>query len=168
MSRLADIPGVQLVPAAIGITGDHMPEAQRWYEEPSAEQDHSPSSVHAPDCAPVVVPDPLEPDPLEPDAPPLAAGKEALLADVAAAELAAGIGETMAVVVASEAEVPAAPDAKTPAADDDAAAEVTAGADAEFEPFELPVATAAAPVQLAGAVKLVPIEPDCTESPASG
>jgi len=49
MARLDDIPGVQAVPAAMAIGADHAPEAQRWNEEPSAEQYHSPSSVQAPD-----------------------------------------------------------------------------------------------------------------------
>ena len=102
MARESDRPGVQDVPAAMAIEVDQTPEAQRWKEEPSAEQYHSPSSVQGPDCAPVVVVDPL------------GAGAPADATEAAAgAPLAAGIGETTAVDVATGA-ADAVPVAKTP------------------------------------------------------
>jgi hypothetical protein len=49
MLRVSDMPGVQVVPAAIAMGADQTPEAQRWNEEPSAEQYQAPSFVQGPD-----------------------------------------------------------------------------------------------------------------------
>lgn len=147
MLRELDMPGVQVVPAAIAIGVDQMPEAQRWNEEPPARQNQAPSFVQAPDCAPAIV------------VVPLVAGTPAVATEGAAAgaEL-AGIGETMAVVVPMGA-ADAVPVAKTPgeAADDEpkltpGAVEAAAGLEpdgvelaAGAEPAEgVPAATAAA------------------------
>ena len=48
MLRVSDMPGVQVVPAAIAVGVDQTPEAQRWNEEPSAKQNQAPSFVQAP------------------------------------------------------------------------------------------------------------------------
>ena len=48
MFKLSLVPGVQVVPAAMGIATDHSPEAQRWNDEPSEEQKYSPSSEQDP------------------------------------------------------------------------------------------------------------------------
>lgn len=167
MARFADIPGVQLVPAAIGMAVDHVPEAQRWKEELSAEQDHSPSSVQAPDWAPAV------------ELVPLATGEEPLAADdgeeapaapegAEAAEVAAGIGETTAVDVE-----PAAPEAKTPpaaeevAAMEDAADGAAAGAEAAAGDVALPPAALAYTAQVFF-TRFTPMLPFWTDAPGSG
>jgi hypothetical protein len=94
---------VHVVPAAIAIGVDQTPEAQRWNEESPARQNHAPSFLQAPNCAPEVVVISLD------------AGTPADPTDGAAAEAElAGIGETTAVDVASDAG-DAAPVAKTPA-----------------------------------------------------
>jgi hypothetical protein len=49
MLRVSDMPGVQVVPAAIAMGADHTPEAQRWNEEPPAKQYQAPSFVQGPD-----------------------------------------------------------------------------------------------------------------------
>lgn len=145
---------------------DQTPEAQRWNEEPPARQNHAPSFVQAPDCAPEVVVVPLD------------AGTPAdATEDAAAGEKVAGIGETTAVEVASGA-ADAVPVAKTPAeaaveAPDvtPAAAElelngadVAAGAAGEGDPAAPPAATA----QGGAGCRLVLIVPFTTEEPASG
>ena len=181
MARESDTPGVQDVPAAMAIDVDQTPEAQRWKEEPSAEQHHAPSSVQGPDCTPVV-------DPLGAGAPADATEEAAF-----GAPLAAGIGETSAVDVATGAadavpvaktpgepdedasgataeEVPMpkpgaeeAPDGLTPAAD-----EVTAGAEAdEGLPEGLPEGAPVAAAQ-GGRLGLTPMAPFSTEEPGSG
>lgn len=168
--RESDKPGVQVVPAAIAIGADQTPEAQRWKEEPSAEQYHSPSSVQAPDCAPVVV------------VLPLGAADAADVADAtgdaASGVWLAGIGETTAVEVATGAadEVPVA---KTPAESVEDGAEPEPGAEetaeglvsdgvdvaAETEPDEgVPGATAAQE----GYCRLTLMLPFVTEEPGSG
>ena len=55
MTKLEDVPGWQAVPAAMGMTADHAPEAQRWKLEPPM-QFHSPSEVQAPERPPVAPP----------------------------------------------------------------------------------------------------------------
>lgn len=50
------MPGVHLVPPAMGIAADQAPEAQRWKLEPSAEQAKAPSWVQGPLLAPLVEP----------------------------------------------------------------------------------------------------------------
>ena len=164
------MPGVQLVPAAMAIGVDHAPEAQRWNEEPPDRQNHAPSLVQAPDCAPEVV------------VVPLAAGAPAEATDDAAAgvEL-AGMGETTAVDVASGA-ADAVPVAKTPAEAavdvpdakpdrEDAAeelkpdgADVAAGAADDAVP-EAPPAAAA---QAGAGCRLTLIAPFTTDEPGSG
>lgn len=141
---------------------DQTPEAQRWNEEPPARQNHAPSFVQAPDCAPEVVVVPLD------------AGTPAdATEDAAAGEKVAGIGETTAVEVASGA-ADAVPVAKTPAEAVVDAAEglepdgtgVAAGA----EPVEgVPAVTAATEPQPGGTVfRLTPMVPFTTDAPGSG
>ena len=171
MLREFDMPGVQVVPAAIAIGADQTPEAQRWNEEPFAEQYQAPSFVQGPDCAPVVV------------LVPLGAGTPADATEEAAAGAwLAGTGETTAVDVAAEA-ADAVPVAKTPgeAAEDapepkpgaeeapggltPTADEVAAGAEADDG---VPGEAAAAAPQGGGGCRFVPIDPFSTEEPGSG
>jgi hypothetical protein len=174
MLRVSDIPGVHVVPAAIAIGVDQTPEAQRWNEEPLARQNHAPSFVQAPDCAPEDVVLPVE------------SGKSVDKTDdaVAGTEL-TGIGETMAVDVAvasvavdvaSVAKTPAeavvgAPDAK-PGAEDAVKGLELNGADvvAAVEPVEeVPAVTAATePHPAGGGFRLTPMEPFSTDAPGSG
>jgi hypothetical protein len=167
-----DVPGVHVVPAAIAIGVDQTPEAQRWNEEPPARQNHAPSFVQAPNCAPEVVVISLD------------AGTPADPTDGAAAgaEL-AGIGETTAVDVASGAG-DAAPVAKTPAeavvdapdakpGAEDVAEELEpdgAGVPAGAEPVEgVPAVTPATEPHPGGTVfKLTPMVPFTTDVPGSG
>jgi hypothetical protein len=171
MVRESDRPGVQVVPAAIAIDVDQTPEAQRWNEEPSAEQNHSPSSVQGPDCAPAV------------GVVPLGAGAPADAAEEAAAGAwLAGIGETTAVDVATGA-ADEAPVAKTPGEPAEDGAEPRPGADeAEGElpptPDEVaagagpddgvPAAPPAAAAQAGAGCRLVLMAPFWTEEPGSG
>src|SRR5688572_4416482 len=59
--RVSLMPGAQLVPAAMGITTDHWPEAQRWYWLPPI-QFQAPSLEQGPDWTPAAEPEP-DPDP---------------------------------------------------------------------------------------------------------
>ena len=49
MLRLSDVPGVQVVPAAIAMGVDQTPEAQRWNEELPVKQNQAPSFMQGPD-----------------------------------------------------------------------------------------------------------------------
>jgi len=170
MLRVLDMPGVQVVPAAIDIGVDQTPEAQRWKEEPPAKQNQAPSFVQAPDCAPDVV------------VVPLGAGTPADATDEAAAGAAlAGIGETMAVDVASGA-ADAVPVAKTPGeavedeptpkpgAEDAAEGLEPGGADVAegAVPGEGVPGEAAAAAPQGGVLRKVPMVPFTTEEPGSG
>ena len=186
-TNVLDVPGVQVVPAAIGRAADQEPAAQRWKESPFAAQYQRVSSVHGPDIMPLaeVMPDEA------------GGAAEAVAADGAAppepepvpAEGAAGIGETTAVEVAAgdpADEAPPAPEAKTPppladgaaAEAEPAAAEVAAGEAAEAElpdeeppddvllpPDEVEVSP---PVQPVGGPKLTPMLPFWTLDPGFG
>lgn len=56
MLRVLLIPGLHLVPAAIGMAALQAPLAQRWNDEPSDAQAQAPSSVHAPTWVPAAPP----------------------------------------------------------------------------------------------------------------
>ena len=183
MLRLSDVPGVHLVPAAIGMAADHDPEAQRWNEEPSLEQAYAPSSLHAPLWEPVVV-ELVEAEPL---------ADTVAEEEVAAAAEDSGTGETatevsaepevMAVAVAAGDEADeadeAAPVAKPPLADDVAAEAASVADDAATTALEVPsdeddepddeleLAAALDPLQPTGGPRFA-FAPISTELPGSG
>jgi hypothetical protein len=153
MLRVSDIPGVHVVPAAIAIGADQTPEAQRWNEEPLARQNHAPSFVQAPDCAPEDVVLPVESGKSEDETDDAAAGTELT-----------GIGETTAVdVTVASGAVDVVSVAKTPA---EAGADVAEG----VEPVEgVPAVTAATePHPAGGGFRLTPMLPFSTDAPGSG
>ena len=172
--RVSERPGVQVVPAAMGMATDQAPDAQRWKLEPSLEQYHSPSSEQGPDSAPAVVGGVDVPELAVGDA----SGGEPPAA--VAVEPDAGMGETVSVATAGSLptedaapvaklppvadEVGLEPVAKDPAADD-VEPEPEAGAAGEGVPGGTSAATPAHPT---GAPRLTPMVPVSTESPASG
>ena len=135
MLSALDMPAVQVVPWAMAMEADHVPEAHRMKEVPPAEQYHVPSGVQAapatgePLLVPLATGTAAEADAAEGAAPP----------EPDPADEAAGIGETTAVDVAAraEADAPPAPEAKTPPP-------LADGAAAEAEPAEPAAADVAA------------------------
>jgi len=152
-------PEVHSVPAAMAMTTDHWPLAQRWYEDPPR-QFHSPSAVQAPDKA-------SEVDVVEDDE--LAAGAELATTEAAAADVTAGATEVAATVAPDAATV-----AKTPAEAAGAvvtAAEVAPVAEAAEPADAVPDSPATIawqlPVGVARAEEVA--KPSCsTESPGLG